>query len=38
MGMGSKLISKEILENKDYDLLKMNVKETLEKIRSLNRK
>ena len=38
VGMGSKLISKEILENKDYDLLKMNVKETLEKIRSLNRK
>ena len=38
VGMGSKLISKEILENKDYDLLRMNVKETLEKIRSLNRK
>ena len=38
VGIGSKLISKEILENKDYDLLKMNVKETLEKIRSLNRK
>ena len=38
VGMGSKLISKEILENKDYDLLKKNVKETLETIRSLNRK
>ncbi len=38
VGMGSKLISKEILENKDYDLLKKNVKETLERIRSLNRK
>ena len=38
MGMGSKLISNEILENKDYDLLKKNVKETLEIIKSLNRK
>ena len=38
VGMGSKLISKEILENKDYDLLKKNVKETLERIKSLNRK
>ena len=28
----------EILENKDYDLLKKNVKETLERIKSLNRK
>ena len=38
VGMGSKLISNEILENKDYDLLKKNVKETLERIKSLNRK
>jgi 2-dehydro-3-deoxyphosphogluconate aldolase/(4S)-4-hydroxy-2-oxoglutarate aldolase len=38
VGIGSKLISKEILENKDYDLLKKNVKETLETIRLLNRK
>ena len=38
VGMGSKLISNDILENKDYDSLKKNVKETLEKIKSLNRK
>ena len=38
VGMGSKLISNEILENKDYNLLKKNVKETLERIKSLNRK
>ena len=38
VGMGSKLISNDILENKDYDLLKKNVKETLEIIKSLNRK
>mgnify|MGYP005741913181 FL=1 len=38
VGMGSKQISNEILENKDYDLLKKNVKETLERIKSLNRK
>jgi hypothetical protein len=37
-GLVSKLISNEILENKDYDLLKKNVKETLEIIKSLNRK
>jgi 2-dehydro-3-deoxyphosphogluconate aldolase/(4S)-4-hydroxy-2-oxoglutarate aldolase len=34
VGMGSKLISNDILENKDYDLLKKNVKETLEIIKS----
>ena len=38
VGMGSKLISNEILENKDYDLLKKNVKETLKRIKLLNRK
>ncbi len=36
--MGSKLISNEILENKDYYLLKKNVKETLKRIKLLNRK
>ena len=33
VGMGSKLISKEILENKDYRLLKENIQETLKTIK-----
>jgi 2-dehydro-3-deoxyphosphogluconate aldolase/(4S)-4-hydroxy-2-oxoglutarate aldolase len=35
VGMGSKLISKEILENKNYTLLKENVEKTLKTIKSL---
>ena len=38
VGMGSKLISKKILENKDYDLLRNNVHETLKTIKSLVKK
>ena len=37
VGMGSKLISKEILENKNYGLLKDNIKETLKTIKSLKK-
>jgi len=33
--MGSKLISNDILENKDYDLLTKNVQKTLKTIKSL---
>lgn len=35
VGMGSKLISKEILANQDFDALKNIVKETLERISTL---
>lgn len=35
VGMGSQLISKEILENKDFDSLKTKVKETLQTIKTL---
>ena len=35
VGMGSKLISKDILANKNYTLLKENVEKTLKTIKSL---
>jgi 2-dehydro-3-deoxyphosphogluconate aldolase/(4S)-4-hydroxy-2-oxoglutarate aldolase len=35
VGMGSKLISKEIIANNDFTLLKDNVQRTLEIIKSL---
>jgi 2-dehydro-3-deoxyphosphogluconate aldolase/(4S)-4-hydroxy-2-oxoglutarate aldolase len=35
VGMGSKLISKEIIANKDFTLLKDNVQKTLKTIKSL---
>ena len=38
VGIGSKLISKKILENKDYDSLRNNVHETLKTIKSLIKK
>ena len=34
VGMGSKLITKEIVENKDYKLLEETVKETIKLIES----
>ncbi len=37
VGMGSKLISKEILANKDFDKLQQTVKETLELIQRLKK-
>jgi 2-dehydro-3-deoxyphosphogluconate aldolase/(4S)-4-hydroxy-2-oxoglutarate aldolase len=37
VGMGSKLISKEILANKDYAGLEALVKETLDKIKNLKK-
>ena len=37
VGMGSKLISKEVLTNKDYAGLEALVKETLGKIRNLKK-